>query len=95
MILRAKFQGFRCQTPYKKTHDVNLSQEEGLERRNIKRDKLTLQPQKNKPGPKPLPPNDLVNELAGQGLSSREIARELNERGISVFYKTVQRRLQS
>jgi predicted nucleic acid-binding Zn-ribbon protein len=47
----------------------------------------------NKPGPKPLPVDDLVKKLAAQGLSSRVIATKLAERGIDVSYKTIQRRL--
>lgn len=47
-----------------------------------------------KPGPKPLPVDDLVKKLADQGLSSREIAVKLAEQGISVSYRTVQRRIQ-
>ena len=49
---------------------------------------------RNKTGPKPLPVEDLVKKLAGQGLSSRMIAAKLNEQGISVSYKTIQRRIQ-
>lgn len=48
----------------------------------------------SKPGPKPLPVDDLVKKLAAQGLSSRVIAAKLAERGIDVSYKTIQRRLQ-
>jgi hypothetical protein len=48
-----------------------------------------------KPGPRPLPVDDLVKELAAQGLSSRGIAAKLAERGIDVSYKTIQRRLQA
>ena len=48
----------------------------------------------NKPGPKPLPLEDIVRDLASQGLSSRAIAAKLTEQGINVSYKTVQRRLQ-
>jgi len=47
-----------------------------------------------KPGPKPLPVDDLVKKLAAQGLSSRVISAKLSEQGISVSYKTIQRRLQ-
>lgn len=46
-------------------------------------------------GPKQLPvPEDLIRELASQGLGSKAIAAKLNERGISVSYKTIQRRIQ-
>ena len=48
----------------------------------------------NRPGPKPQPLGDLVSQLASQGLSSRMIAARLNELGINVSYKTIQRRLQ-
>jgi len=91
---KSKISGFQVPDPIE-THDVNLSQGEEFEMRNFKRDKLTFQPQKKKPGPKPLLLKDLIRELANRGLSSRGIARELNERGISVSYKTIQRRLQS
>jgi hypothetical protein len=77
-----------------KTQNANLSQTEGPEMLDPKRDKSTFPPQKKRPGPRPLLLNDLVSKLAGQGLSSRGIARELNKRGIRVSYKTIQRRLQ-
>ncbi|MGB6873745.1 MAG: hypothetical protein WBE46_06380 [Dehalococcoidia bacterium] len=50
--------------------------------------------EKGKPGPKPKPLEDIVSELASQGLSSRVIAARLNEQGVSVSYRTVLRRLQ-
>jgi len=50
-------------------------------------------PQKRR-GPRPLQVDDLVRELAGQGLSSRLIAERLQGQGLKITYKTVQRRLQ-
>ena len=48
----------------------------------------------NRPGPRPLPLDNMIKELASRGLSSRGIAAALTEQGISISYKTVQRRLQ-
>jgi hypothetical protein len=75
------------------TQPENLSQRKGLKTPNSNRDKLTPpEAQKNKPGPKPLPlSEDLINQLASQGLGSRVIAKKLTEHGINTSYKTVQR----
>lgn len=48
----------------------------------------------SKPGPKPQPLEDLVRQLASHGSSSGAIAWKVSQQGISVSYKTVQRRLQ-
>lgn len=40
-------------------------------------------------------PLDLINQLASQGLGCRAIADKLLEQGITVSYRTIQRRLQS
>lgn len=48
----------------------------------------------NKRGPKLTElPDDLIRELAGQGLGSKAITTKLAKQGYSVSYKTVQRRL--
>jgi len=39
-------------------------------------------------------PEDLISELAGQGMGSKAITAELAKQGYFVSYKTVQRRLQ-
>jgi len=62
--------------------------------KNSKVDKLPSRPPKVKPGPKTLDlPDDLIGELAALGVGSKAISRELAKQGISVSYKTIQRRL--
>jgi len=39
-------------------------------------------------------PDDLIRQLAGQGMGSKVIAARLRDDGIKVSYKTIQRRLQ-
>jgi hypothetical protein len=55
---------------------------------------IRFQPRKSKPGPKPRPLENIVSVLASQGLSSRVIAAKRRQQGISVSYKTIQRRVQ-
>ena len=39
-------------------------------------------------------PEDLMRQLAGQGMGSKAIAARLRTEGVDVSYKTIQRRLQ-
>ena len=45
--------------------------------------------------PRQTVPENLIMELNSQGFSSRAMAARLNEQGIAVSYKTIQRRLQA
>jgi hypothetical protein len=58
-------------------------------------DKLPSRPPKEKPGPKSIDlPDDMIRRLAYRGLGSKAIARALATQGVSVSYRTIQRRLQ-
>ena len=45
--------------------------------------------------PRVMIPDDLIQQLSGEGLGAMRIADKLKEQGIEISYKTIQRRLQA
>jgi len=60
-------------------------------------DKINVSPTENggrRGRPRVTVPDDLIQQLSSEGMGAIRIAEKLKERGISISYKTIQRRLQ-